>query len=155
MAPMRRDRSNADGPPKASIPDIWRGPMRLRVHALDLGQYRFLDLADARLVAPVECPLLDTLGAQQSSLGQHFEVLAHRRLAHAQLFGDQHTTDAVLDQVAVDLRPEMRLRVFQPLQDEKPPPAGERAHGRHYSQIANFLITYLMSSVLEPAEDAR
>jgi hypothetical protein len=26
---------------------------------LDLGQYRFLDLADARLVAPVECPLLD------------------------------------------------------------------------------------------------
>src|SRR5260370_7891353 len=97
MAPMRRDRSNADGPPKASIPDIWRGPMRLRVHALDLGQYRFLDLADARLVAPVDCPLLDTLGAQQSTLGQHFKVLAHRRLAPAQLFSPDHPPTAHLD----------------------------------------------------------
>ena len=38
-------------------------------------------------------------------------MLADRRLADAQLLRDQHPADAVVDQVAVDLLPEMRLRL--------------------------------------------
>jgi threonine dehydratase len=54
-------------------------------------------------------------------------MLADRRLTDTELLGDQHAADAVLDEVTVDLRAEMRPRALQPFQNQKPPVAGERA----------------------------
>src|ERR1700749_4303561 len=70
-----------------------------------------LDGRNRVLVAPVHRPLLDALGAHEFRRDQDAHVLAQRRGADAELFGDQEATDAVFDQVAVDLRPEMPFRV--------------------------------------------
>ena len=98
--------------------------------ASDLREHCCFQLGDAGFVAFVECPLLDTLGAQQPCLRQDLQMLAHGRLTHAELFGDQHAADPVLDEVTVDLLAKMRPRAFQPLQDQEPPIAGERAKSR-------------------------
>ena len=96
----------------------------------DLGEHGRFQLRDARFIALVERPLLDALGAHQSGLRQYLQMLAHGGLADAELLGDQHPADPVLDKVAVDLRAKMRPRAFQPFQDQQPPIAGERAKSR-------------------------
>ena len=53
-------------------------------------------------------------------------MLAAGRLADCQLVGYEARADAVLDQVTVLLRREMRLRVAQPLEDLQPLVAGKR-----------------------------
>ena len=96
----------------------------------DLCEHGGFQLGNARFIALVERPLLDALGAHQSGLRQYFQVLAHGGLADAELLGDQHPADPVLDQVAVDLRAKMRPGAFQPFQDQQPPIAGERAKSK-------------------------
>ena len=54
------------------------------------------------------------------------EVLARRRLAHPQLPGDEHATDPVTHEIAINLRGEVRLGILEPLQDLKPLFTGER-----------------------------
>src|SRR5690349_13495126 len=84
---------------------LWRA-RDSKAAPLQLRPNRLLDTADRVLVAPVEGPLFDALGAQQAGRTQDFEVLAHGRLADAELLGDQHAAHAVLRQVAVLLRRE-------------------------------------------------
>jgi hypothetical protein len=56
-------------------------------------------------------------------------VLTHRRLADAEFFGDEHAADAVVDQVAIDLRPEVRGRVLEPLENLEASIVVERSEG--------------------------
>src|SRR5207237_7557694 len=97
--------------------ELWRGRDLARPAHSQLRADRALDRADRVLVAPVEGPLLDALGAQQAGLGQHLQMLAHGRLADAELLGDQHAANAVARQVAVDLRRKMPLWLLQPFED--------------------------------------
>src|SRR5215475_3641902 len=46
-------------------------------------------------------------------------MLAKRGLRDAELFRNENGTDAILNQIAVELRPEMGFRVLEPLQDLK------------------------------------
>src|ERR1700684_15464 len=75
-----------------------------------------LDFRNAILVALIEDPLLDLLAPEQAGPAQAFQMLAAGRLADCQLVGYEAGADAVLDQVAVLLRREMRLGVAQPLE---------------------------------------
>jgi cysteine synthase len=78
---------------------------------------RAFDTTNRLLIALVERPLLEPLGAEQASLGQHLQVFADRRLADAELLGNQHAANAILDQVSIDLRPEMAGGILQPFQN--------------------------------------
>lgn len=71
-----------------------------------------LDFPDARLVSPVERPLSYTFRANQASLLEYLHVFAGSRLADAQLSGDKHPANAVLDQIAVNLRRKMLPRIL-------------------------------------------
>jgi len=70
-----------------------------------------LDRRDRVLVALVHGPLLDALGAHQPGRDQDAHMFAEGRRADAEFFGNQQTTDAIFDQIAVNLRPEMLFRV--------------------------------------------
>ena len=92
----------------------------LRTMALDLCGDRLLDLFDGGFVALVECPLLDAFGTNKPCLHQNLHVLAGRGLADVQFFSDEDTANAVLHQIAIDLRAEMLPGVLQPGEDQKP-----------------------------------
>ena len=77
----------------------------------------FFILASSR---PVQCPLFDALGLQQSGLAEDFQMPAGRGLADPELLCDQHTTNAILDQIPIHLRPEMLPRVLQAIEDLQP-----------------------------------
>jgi len=68
---------------------------------LRLGQVPPAGSADAWLVAAVERPLLDALAADEPSLGQDFQMLAHGRMTHAELLSDRHPAYSILYQVSV------------------------------------------------------
>src|SRR5512135_2723802 len=70
----------------------------------DLRQELPFDRGDRAVVAPVEDPLLDPLAAHQTGVGQDPHVLAQRGLADAELAGNEEPADAIVLQVAVDLR---------------------------------------------------
>src|SRR4030095_14756159 len=84
--------------------------VRTRESALPGDAKRALDLGDARLVALVERPLFDPLGADKPGVGEDAKVLARRRLAHAQLLRNEQAADAVLHEIAIPLSREMRRR---------------------------------------------
>jgi hypothetical protein len=73
-----------------------------------------LHFGNALLIALVEGPLLDPLRSQEPRMGQDPEVLASRRLAHAELLGNEQPAHAVPYQIAVDLGPKIGSGVFQP-----------------------------------------
>src|ERR1043166_2377683 len=79
--------------------------------------YRLLRRSDRFLVAPVHRPALDTLRADEAGAGQNAHMFAQGRRGNSELFGNQHSADAVLDQVSVELGREMSARVLQPPQD--------------------------------------
>jgi len=95
------------------------------------------ELPDSCFVAPVERPLLDSLAPDETGLRQDLQVLASRRLAHAELARDENTADAVADQVAIHLLGEMPDRVLEPLQYLQPALIGERAKCKLGSHIDN------------------
>src|ERR1700722_15541705 len=99
------------------------------------------DRAQAFLVALVEGPLLDPLGAHRADLGEELHVLGHGRLADAELLGDQEAADAVLDEVAVDLLAEMRARVLEPVEDLQATFIGEGAKRGGDFHFGNWLIS--------------
>ena len=68
---------------------------------------RLLHFGDTFVVALVERPLLDSLGAHESGLCEDSEVFTRRRLTHSQLLSDEDAADAVPDEIAVNLRAEM------------------------------------------------
>ena len=78
------------------------------------GDDGFLEYANNGLIALIERPLLDPFGAQQPCLRQHLEVFARGRWADPELRGDEYPTDAVRDQVAVDLGRKVGRRILQP-----------------------------------------
>src|SRR6185437_9988446 len=92
----------------------------------------------------VEGPLLDALGGDQTGGGQDPHVLADRRLADAQLLGDEEAADAVANQVAVNLLAEMRPRRAQPLEDRQPPLVGERLQRGDHLSLAWHIATWLI-----------
>jgi len=61
--------------------------------------------------------LLDPFGPQKTALDEDAQMLAGRGLADVQFFGDELTADAVFDQIAVDLGPEMGARLAEPSQN--------------------------------------
>ena len=69
-------------------------------------------------------------GLAVTAQGFHPTVLTYwrRRLADSQLTGDEDAATAVLDQVAVHLRREVRDRVAQPVEDLQAALVGERLH---------------------------
>src|SRR5688572_13694033 len=95
-------------------------PPSANVDRLHTRRDRPLDLADAGLVALVEDPLLDPLRFDEPRLREHLEVNARRRLADAELLGDQDAAHAVLYEVPVHLRRKVRLRVLEPLENLQP-----------------------------------
>ncbi len=79
----------------------------------------FFYLRDTCLVASVECPLLYAFGADEASLDENSQMLADRRLADTELLRDKKTTDAVLNEITLDLRWKVGTRLFQPAHDFK------------------------------------
>ena len=94
--------------------------------ALDGSRNYFLNSPNARLVSPVERPLSYALRANQAGLLQYLHVLAGGGLADAQLPRNKHATNAVLDQVAVNLRREIFPRILQPGENLQSSPVGKR-----------------------------
>jgi len=88
------------------------------------GALHFFDLG---LIALVERPLFDALGAHQSGPQQDLHMFAGGRLAHAQFFGDQDAANAVFDEVSIHLRAEVLARLLQPFQDLQAAVVGQRA----------------------------
>jgi len=68
---------------------------------------------------------------------QDFQVLAHGRLADAELIRDQHPANAILDQIAVDLGRKVLQGGLQPPQNEETALVGESPYREHYRHIAN------------------
>ena len=83
--------------------------------------------------------MLDSLGADQSCLNQHFQMFAGGGLADAELSCDQKAADAVFDEVAVDLRGEVLFGLAEPGEDLKAAGIGEGAEGRGKSHIGSWL----------------
>src|SRR5258707_11137412 len=102
---------------------------------LNLGQKLFLDRSNLRLIPLVKRPLLDALPSNESRLLQDFKMLAGRRLGYSQLARDQQPANAILDQVAVDLRRKMPARTAQPVQYVKPALIGQRPQRQLKSHI--------------------
>ena len=74
------------------------------------------------------------------------EVDRKQPLADAKLFGDEEPTDAVLDEVAIDLFAEMRARILEPIEDLQTALVGEGAKGGGDSHLGNWLIPLNMPS---------
>lgn len=72
---------------------------------------------DLRLIALIKRPLFDAFCFYEAGLQEDFHMLAGGGLAHAELLGDEHAANAVLHQVAIDLRAEVLARMFQPIED--------------------------------------
>lgn len=87
------------------------------VPLLHFRQNGLLDLLNSYFVALVEGPLLDSLGAGQSSLAQYPHVLARCRLTYVKFACNQAAANSILHQITVDLWREMLCRVFEPLQN--------------------------------------
>src|SRR5258706_10633552 len=121
----------------SSEPGFLRRPAPRASH---LRRDRPLELLDPALVPLVERPLLDPPGPDESRMGEDPHVLAEGRLADAELAGDEHAADAVVDEVAVDLGREMRHRILEPFEDLDPSFVGERpdrGHDRHVDSLPN------------------
>jgi len=63
--------------------------------------------------------LLYAFGADEASLDENSQMLADRRLADTELLRDKKTTDAVLNEITLDLRWKVGTRLFQPAHDFK------------------------------------
>src|ERR1700722_11597666 len=94
--------------------------MSSRVNMSPATAQHLLHLGDTVLVAPVEHPLPDLLAPDQARLAEQFQMLAAGRLADAELLGDEQRAYAILNQIAITLRREMRLRVTKPLHNQEP-----------------------------------
>jgi hypothetical protein len=92
---------------------------------LDGRRNYFLDFSDARFISPVERPLFDAFRAHQPGPVQYLQMLAGRGLANPHPPGDKHPADPVLNQIAVNLRRKMLLRILQPGENLQPPCAGK------------------------------
>ena len=86
---------------------------------------------DRRLVAPVENPLLDPLRPDQPRPGPRIRICSLTVGWLTPSFSAMRTAaDAVADEVAVDLWPEMRTGIARPIyQDLQTPVVGERPYG--------------------------
>lgn len=69
------------------------------------------------LQAEIERPLFDTLGLQKTCLGKNLQMFAYSRLAHPKFLRDEQSTDAILDQIPVDLPRKMGCWILEPIQD--------------------------------------
>jgi len=101
---------------------------------------------DLRFIAPIHCPPLDPLGPDKLGGNQYPHVLAERGRADPELLGDQRATHAILYQIAVYLRREMRARIAQPFQDPEPPLVRQRAQNAHDNHFVTLPIDEPMSS---------
>ena len=100
-------------------------------------------MSDSGLVALVERPLLDALGACQTRLAQNLHVFARGRLAYAKLACNQASANPILHQIAIDLRREVLGRVLKLLKNLQPALVRESpdCDGRYLSQLPNYYTT--------------
>jgi hypothetical protein len=84
---------------------------------LHLRQNGSLNLPYFGLVAFVESPLLNSLGAGQTCLTQNLHVFARGRLTDSKLARNQASANPILYQIAVDLRREVFSRVLKPFEN--------------------------------------
>src|SRR5579864_802399 len=131
---------------EVSVPDFHRGPFwpsldcggiqsvpYLRIQTRRSGLFnsyfrqQLLTLPDARLVALVKRPLLDSLSANEPGLRKNLQVFACRRLAHPQLLRDEHAAHAVLHQVSIQLPRKMFCWFLEPFQNAQAALVGDRA----------------------------
>src|SRR5581483_8439872 len=117
--PVRR--SARGGPGRLPRRDRRSGARRL-----EAGSDLALQRGDRLLVALVEGPAGLPLRGDEAGAGERLQMGGRGRLGDLQLLGDEDDADAVLDEVAVALRREMRARVIQPLEDLEPLRARER-----------------------------
>ena len=85
-----------------------------------------LHLVNTLLITLVERPLLDPFAADQTSLRENAQMFACCWRADAEFFRDKETAYAILDEVAVFLRWEMRLRILEPSENLETPIVGDR-----------------------------
>jgi hypothetical protein len=90
------------------------------VRMLNLRKDRSFDALDRGLVALVESPSLDALAANNTGPYQNIQMFAGSGLAHRQLPGNQHSTNAVLDEITVHLRREVLAWTLQPSENLQP-----------------------------------
>jgi hypothetical protein len=89
-------------------------PVRLLLH---LRQNGSLNLPYFGLVALVESPLFNSLGAGQTCLTQNLHVFTRGRLTDSKLARNQASANPILHQIAVDLRREVFSRVLKPFEN--------------------------------------
>jgi hypothetical protein len=80
---------------------------------------RTSEVPNPNFIASVKSPLLDAFRSHEPGLNKHSHMLAHGRLTKTELLRNEQPTDPILFEVAVDLRPEMASRLFEPLKDLK------------------------------------
>jgi hypothetical protein len=97
-----------------------RGTNLCRTGCLELRGNELLEGSDASFIPLVERPLLYTAGLEQAGLAQYFQVFTCRWLTDAKFFGNQYSTDSILDQVSAYLEREVGRGIFEPLQDLHP-----------------------------------
>ena len=85
----------------------------------DVSGELLLQSSDAVLVPLIKRPLLDPLGCHKPGSDEHLHVHAQGGLANAELVRDGHGANPVMNQVAVNLPREKRLRVLEPLEDQE------------------------------------
>ena len=85
--------------------------------ALYFRQNCFLDLFDFGLIALVERPLLDPLGACQTGLAQNPHVFARGRLGDPELVRNALTANSILYQIAEYLGRKVFCWVLKPLEN--------------------------------------
>lgn len=80
---------------------------------------------DGSFIPFVKDPLFDFLVPEKARLTKNAQMLACSRLANAQFPRDEYSANSILHQIAIQLGRKMLARIFQPLQNLKPPCAGK------------------------------
>ena len=127
----------------------------LRVRELDgLAKHAF-ERGNGSLVPLVKRPLLDPLRIHQTRRHKHAHVLTDRGLTDAEFLRDQHTTNAVILEIAVDLGTKVPRRLLEPIEnlqaaivvdrakwlEQSGKPVGLVGKLSTYSQVTSLVLT--------------
>ena len=80
-------------------------------------------------------------GRYKPGSNEHSHVFAERRGRDFELVCDQKAADAIIDEVTIHLRPEVRSWVFEPLQDLKSPLVRQSFKDDHHIHISSLQIS--------------
>ena len=89
----------------------------LRVRELDGLAKNAFERGNGFLVPLVKRPLLDALRIHQPRCHEHAHVLTDRGLTDAKFLRNQHTADAIVVEIAVDLGRKVPRRLLEPVEN--------------------------------------